>query len=288
MDIINELVKYFKQYEYKLLSEKYKNAHQPLLLECPQGHKISMNLNNFKSGKRCKICNYKNKIREKIKEIEILTNSLGFKFVSLDNKPGRDKITLICPRGHEVVMRLDHFKGRRKCPLCSDTTLKIDDVRNFIEKEGYQLLTNNYKNCFDKLLIKCDKGHEYSVNFHNFKNGNRCPYCQCSKGEIKVKRYLESNNIVFIPQKTFDGCKYKNKLSFDFYLPEYNICIEYDGIQHYQPNEHFGGEKSFIEQRKRDIIKNDYCEENNIHLIRISYKEFKNIETILSKTIKKY
>ena len=81
-------------------------------------------------------------------------------------------------------------------------------------------------------------------------------------------------------KKTFKGCKSKKLLQFDFYLPKYNILIEYDGIQHYKPVGFFGGKKEFKETQMRDNIKNKYCKDNNINLIRIRYDE--NIEERLS------
>ena len=100
-----------------------------------------------------------------------------------------------------------------------------------------------------------------------------CPFCKESKGEKIIKNFLIDNNISFEQQKKFDDCKYKLKLPFDFYLSELNICIEYDGLQHYKCIKIFGGEKNFNLIKKRDEIKNDYCEKNNINLIRIKYNE---------------
>ena len=84
---------------------------------------------------------------------------------------------------------------------------------------------------------------------------------------------MNKNNVDYVRQHKFIGCKFKNKLPFDFYLPKHNICIEYDGRQHFIPVSHFGGEESFEIRKKCDIIKNEFCEKNNIKLFRISYKE---------------
>jgi len=71
------------------------------------------------------------------------------------------------------------------------------------------------------------------------------------------------------------------KLSFDFYLSDYNMCIEFDGEQHFKPVAYFGGDKRHEIQMKRDKIKNEYCKNNNINLIRIPYTKIKNITQIL-------
>ena len=109
--------------------------------------------------------------------------------------------------------------------------------------------------------------------------GHGCPVCNDSIGEKEITQYLLSNNIEFIPQYTFDGCKNKKKLPFDFYLPAYNICIEYDGLQHFKPVDHFGGEEGFKQRQYNDSIKNQFCRLNDIQLIRIKYDQ--DIETEL-------
>ena len=94
---------------------------------------------------------------------------------------------------------------------------------------------------------------------------------------------MEKYKIQYLPQHTFSNCKYRNILPFDFYLPNYNICIEYNGEQHYKPIEYFGGVKVFEIQLIRDNIKKEYCLNNNIPLLIISYKE--NVEEILTNYI---
>ena len=88
-------------------------------------------------------------------------------------------------------------------------------------------------------------------------------------------------NISYIPQYKFDDCRFYRTLPFDFYLPKYNICIEYDGQQHYEIVEHFGGFDKFVDTKIRDTIKSEYCKKNNIKLIRIPYWELDNIEKII-------
>ena len=92
---------------------------------------------------------------------------------------------------------------------------------------------------------------------------------------------MQSRKIKYIFQKTFDDCADKSLLPFDFYLPEYHICIEYDGGQHFVPIGLFGGEDKFKKQQFHDNIKTQYCKDNNIRLLRIPY--FKNIEEELEK-----
>jgi len=78
-------------------------------------------------------------------------------------------------------------------------------------------------------------------------------------------------------------CRNKKELPFDFYLPDYNLCIEYDGIFHYE--DIFDKPYDFKTGKKRDKIKTKYCKDNNINLLRIPYWEFDNIEEILRQTL---
>ncbi len=105
-----------------------------------------------------------------------------------------------------------------------------------------------------------------------------------SIGEHKIKKWLYENNIEYKREYTFENF-HNNKVryKFDFYLPEYNMCIEYDGEQHFEVNDYFGGVKTLLDIQKRDIIKNEYCKYNKINLIRIPYININNIDNILNK-----
>ena len=104
-----------------------------------------------------------------------------------------------------------------------------------------------------------------------------------SKGETIISKILDSNNIKYYRQKTYSDFKFKNKLRFDFYLPEHNTCIEYDGIQHFEPINFFGGLKSLKHNQKIDKLKNEYCKNNNIKLLRIKYNQ--NIEDKIKELV---
>lgn len=108
---------------------------------------------------------------------------------------------------------------------------------------------------------------------------------QNSKGEKKITSILNDKQIKYYRQYTFNDCGDLNKLRFDFYIPTEKLLIEFDGKQHFQPIDFFGGMIAFNTQKRRDQIKNEYAKRNDIRLIRISYLEFNNIENILNKVI---
>lgn len=130
----------------------------------------------------------------------------------------------------------------------------------------------------------CDCGKHSTVYMGNLLRG-LTHSCGCgehdSVGEQLIKTILDDNNIEYDYNHRFEDCRNILPLPFDFYLPAYNICIEYDGIQHFKPIEYFGGEDAFKKTQKNDNIKNMYCMNKNINLIRLSYtmtdEEVKNI-----------
>lgn len=133
----------------------------------------------------------------------------------------------------------------------------------------------------------CQNGHgKYSASIKNrTKNKSGCPKCSFSKGEKEILGFLVKWKIETIIQKRFSNCANILELPFDFYLPDYNLCIEYHGKQHYESVDFFGGEKQLKIQKKHDKIKEKYCKDNNIHLLIIPYWEFDNIEKILEETL---
>jgi very-short-patch-repair endonuclease len=130
-----------------------------------------------------------------------------------------------------------------------------------------------YKNAHTKILIICKKCKSIFNQTPNTHLRCGCPFCKESKGEKNIYNFLVKNNILFEKQKKFDDCFYKSRLLFDFYLPDYNICIEYDGLQHFKIVDFFGGEENFNLIKIRDDIKTKYCLDNKIEIIRIKYDE---------------
>jgi len=139
----------------------------------------------------------------------------------------------------------------------------------------------NYKGALKKIEIICKKHGSFlqTPNKHLLDRG--CPICNSSKGELQIRKFLDKNQIKYIHQKKFNECKNIKPLPFDFYLSEYNTCIEFDGKQHFEPIENWGGESNLMEIQKRDKIKTNYCKKNNINLIRIKFYEKNKIEDLL-------
>ena len=125
-------------------------------------------------------------------------------------------------------------------------------------------------------MCQCDCGNLTEVSLGNLTREHTLS-CGCrhqSKWEMFIRDFLTSINVDFVQQKRFDGCINKGKtdmLPFDFYLPSYEIIIEYDGEHHFNPVDGWGGEQKFITTKENDSIKNCYCAEHNITLLRLPY-----------------
>jgi very-short-patch-repair endonuclease len=110
-----------------------------------------------------------------------------------------------------------------------------------------------------------------------------CDGYRTSYGEKRIMEYLVNNNIEFIRERRFKTCKNTKELPFDFYLPHYNLCIEYDGEHHYHIVSKYGGQEYLDKIKINDKIKNEWCLINNINLLRISYKEKSKISKVLDE-----
>ena len=129
-----------------------------------------------------------------------------------------------------------------------------------------------------KWLCKCECGNTVEVQSNNLINGHTIS-CGCikSKGELKIRQLLNQLNITYKTEFIFSDLPYRR---FDFYLPDLNICIEYDGKQHYQfVDTWHENEEVFQKSIQRDKEKTEYCENNGIQLIRIPYYEYDNLNT---------
>lgn len=181
----------------------------------------------------------------------------------------------------------DNFLRRgSRCPYCSKNAKRDTNSFKQVVNEshyGEYTILGKYVNAHTKILCRHNTcGFEWEVKPDSLIREAPCPKCAESQGERLVREILTNAGIAFIPQKSFEGCKYKKVLYFDFYLPDYNCCIEYDGLQHFKPVAFNGeapakAEELFKVQQKRDAVKNNFCSLNDIALLRIPYS-FSTIE----------
>ncbi len=223
--------------------------------------------------------------RKTQQEVEEIYADEGYELLS-KYKNNRTPNVVKCPFGHTFdTMTLWSFQKGNRCPICSHKAkLTYEYVKEYIESFGYILLSTKYENANSKLLIQCPKGHIFEMTYAKFYIGQRCSYCNMSSGEQEVARILDKYNIIYNIQYRFNDCRSVLPLPFDFYLPQYNCCIEFDGKQHYTGRRD-DTEKDIENRKIRDNIKTNYCNQNNIKLIRIPYWNFQNIKNILIKEL---
>ncbi len=231
-----------------------------------------------KSKIPCKYCNHKKLQKDYIIRLA-KQGSPHVEILSNDFERINDYVSCKCLIHNSITTkRIRDIILNRSCYYCG--LEKTSDLKRLSESEISERISKinkniiyvgGYCNANTKMKVKCNVcNYEWETYLSTVKF---CPNCEhYYTGEKFVENYLIENSIKYIPQKRFDDCRYINTLSFDFYLPDKNICIEYQGQQHYIPIEHFGGEEKFEIQQKRDNIKRNYCKDNHIKLIEISYQ----------------
>jgi len=194
-------------------------------------------------------------------------------------------IEIICPIHNSFWQKPMNHKRGNGCPKCDDlsryknTTQSIIDFRK-VHKDKYDYSKVNYKNAKSKVIIICPIHLEFEQTPNNHLDGQGCPKCNEKKGERIIRQYLEENNILFNQEY-----KLNNNQRLDFFLEDYNLGIEFDGVQHSKPINFWGGEKEFIKNQERDQRKNLYCKDNDINLLRIPYLDMKNIDKVLKEKL---
>jgi len=264
------------KYDYSLV--EYKGANIKVKIICPVHGIFLQTPSSHLQNRGCKKCGIKNNTYTRDEIIDIFNNlHKNFYDYSLVEYFGCFiKIKIICPiHGIFEQSPNNHLNGCG-CKKCKDDMKKINkkifsEKSNKIHRNFYDYSLVDYKNNYTKVEIICPIHGVFKQKPNSHMNGQGCPSCKETKGEKYIKNYLIENNIYFIKQYRFNDCRNIYPLPFDFYLPEYNMCIEYDGEQHFKSVKQFGGDEGLKETIKRDKIKTDYCLENNINLIRIVY-----------------
>lgn len=194
---------------------------------------------------------------------------------------------------NSFYMSPHHFiDDHARCPFCYGTPRKtLNEFKNQLSElygSRYTILDTEYINTETHIACRCNLcGHIWKPTPANLLRGYGCPSCNYSKGEHLIRQVLESQKIVYKSPMSFSGLVDVGRLRYDFYLPQFNTLIEYQGIQHYSPIDYFGGEIQLRRQQKHDQMKRDYAKEHNYILIEIPYKvrSFSSIKNIIISKI---
>lgn len=289
-EFLNQVTNIHGIYDYS--QTKYLGNHKPVEIICRIHGSFMQQPCHHINGAGCPMCAQiitKNKTTWTLSKFIEQANKLhNNKYVYTEYKGALKKINIICPKhGNFLQSAVLHLQGHG-CQKCAGNYRRTTD--EFITE--CNLLHNNYydysKVKFEKRMkyvkIICPKHGDFNQLAQIHLSGGGCPKCNTSNGEKEIGIWLDNNKINYIQEYKFDNCKSpKNrKLKFDFYLPDKNLCIEFDGKQHFFPNKFFKN-YSFELTQKYDIIKNEYCINNNIHLLRINYTQKNEISEILQQ-----
>ena len=266
------------KYDYSLVN--YENSKKKVKIICPKHgvfEQIPRNHIHLKAG--CQMCSKNcDTIEEFINKCNVIhNNKYDYSLIIFYRK--YKKIKIICPKhGQFEQYSYAHLDRKQGCPCCYkeqmfDTKIDFINKSNLKHHNKYDYSLVNYENSKKKVKIICPKHGMFLQIPNDHIHGSGCSTCQESKGEKEVSRILDKMNIKYEREKRYKGCRYKNPLPFDFYLPSYNLCIEYDGMQHFRLYQKFGGLSSLEKQIIKDNIKTQFCLDNNIKLLRIRYDE---------------
>lgn len=283
----------------------YQGAKKTIQIKCHKHGIFNQLPHSHLSGHGCKSCaiekdNFKKtlSLAQFIEHCNLIhKNRYDYSLVT-EYVDSRDIFNIICPV-HGIFKKKGayHLNGRgcKKCSSKQSREKKTFSLRQFINKSN--LIHNNkynyslvkeYSGCRCFYKIKCHRHGIFTQSGSSHSRGHGCPYCNKSKGEIEIMKILINKKIKFTHNKTFYDCKNPQtnyKLRFDFYIPGLNLCIEYDGEQHFKPIDKFGGDTALESSKYRDKIKDEYCVNNNIHLIRIRFRKISSIEKTIEKAL---
>ena len=251
------------------------------------GKTYSVTPSNFLNGGRCPYCKGRNRTTEDFKNI--IHSMHGEEYTVLgEYKNVRAKIKMRHNKcGTEYSSKVADILSGSECPKCNGNMKPTTDM--FIKRisklygNRYEILSE-YINSYTKIKVKDNYcKHEFYIVPSMLVEGYGCNKCKESIGERLVRTTLDNNNIKYIKEKVFKELPRKR---FDFYLPEYNTIIEFDGAQHFKPSEFFGGGEAFERIRKSDCIKNKFAKDMGIDMLRISYEDINEVNEIIERKLK--
>lgn len=268
---------------------KYSGAHIKITHRClTDGYEWNVTPHNILKGRGCPKCSkhIKRTHEEYVNEVSTINSNIEVLGEYVNNiTPILHRCLIHDVEWNAIPANILRGHGCRKCgneilsnARSKDSFRYVEDVKNI---NSNIIVVGEYVNAHTPIKHKClVDGFEWSAKPNNILSGRGCPVCSESLGERRVRQWLDKHEFTYEQQKSFKNCRNIKTLPFDFYLPDYNVAIEYQGEQHYRPINYFGGERKFKTQQKRDCIKRDYCKNNNIILLEIPY--YANVEEELN------
>ena len=299
-ECIERFIKTFPNNEYNYSRVIYRGQQKPVEIYCNACKKWFMQKPEYHwKGHGCKICGRKKaNEKEKLSKEEFLRRAKEkhgdkYKYINLNFKSTQDYIEYICLNcGKNNKQKVcEHLKHGCSCNKRLSQQEILERFKK-IHKNKYNYSLVVYTGIMDKIKIICNKHNKiFEQIVLNHLNGSGCPKCNQSSGELIIENILKEKNILAERNKKYKNLIDLRELSYDFFLPKYNLLIEYNGKQHYD-TVNWSGKMTFEEQTKElknqrhhDWLKRKYAKKNNIKLLIIPYWEFDNIENILLKQL---
>lgn len=291
-EYINQIKRIHSDKDYNFEYINYINNKTNIKIYCNIHKKIFYKRADsfLKSKSDCPNCVIDNKKKLKKSQNEILISikkvwGNTYDYTKMNYISANIPITIICKKHGEFKKRIyQHVIDKQGCKKC-----KFGDTNNFIKKskkfhkEKYDYSKTIFNGIKKPVTIICKKHGEFTQSTAiSHLNGSGCPICKSSKGEKVISNYFSSNNIKYISQKRIIFLD--ELIIFDFYLPLYDLYIEFDGKQHFINSLY--GKKDI--NHKKDIIKNMYIAHKNLKLLRIHYKDKKIMIDIIKQYLNTY
>lgn len=293
-EFINELCSIYNINENDFSIDNYTGWDKKLAFtcnKCGQTKEVIAYSLKKKRGEKKNICRCYGYSNDWFNTLEAFNNwkSKQTKYLILEEFKGTTKNILVkCIQCGTVQRRsVKSLLNDERC-LCCENKCSILKTEEEFKKEledlyyGEYSLIGEYKGSDNYTLIKhnnCGKIYKTKPHYLLSNKGGLCPNCRnVSKGERKIISFLKEKGIKYKEQYRLDGFK---KAPYDFYLPEYNTLLEFQGIQHYEPVKKFGGHPAFLKQLEIDKKKKLLAEQEGYSFVTISYKDIDKIDGIL-------
>jgi hypothetical protein len=279
-----------KAHNYKFDYSKTNWKEHKINVICPKHGIFNCNKRNHLRGHDCMRCrggqvSFPEFLR---RAQEVHGDTYIYDSVDKDNFRYGDHITIICKvHGPFSQVPSSHITGRG-CMECGHISTRLTPEEFFTDcaithGNKYNYSKSKFIGLFKEVKIICPEHGEFLQVAENHKKGHGCRICSEPQGEKRIRVILQNNNIKHSQQYEYNDCKYKRVLPFDFYLPEYNMLIEFHGRQHYEETNYF--KTPLKEQRRKDRIKLKYCKNNNIPLLIIPHWDYDKIEELINNFI---
>ncbi len=286
--------------KYSYINSIYLGATKKITINCLKHGEFSQTAINHLTGRGCNKCRIENFVIRVSDTLETFIKKANkihknyYNYSKVNYIDSGTKIIIICPKHGEFYQTPNNHISGRKCAKCSDLNQGIKkrlSKKEFMKKareihgDKYKYIFSDYENMHIPIRIICKKHGEFKQTPDNHLIAQcGCPKCSESKGEYKIRKYLELNSIEY--QNEFKIQTKNGRRFFDFYIKEKNLIIEFHGQHHYYPVS-FGSSKkdfaitNFKNGIKRDYEKEQWCIENKIDLLIIPYWQKDMIKDVL-------